>query len=737
MRFASFSEGRFALLLMLTIACAQAAFASPLLWNSKGLMIRQGYHIEWQRVGMRASNGEILYAWSDTRLGDRDIWLQKLSPTGEVLWQADGLPLVISRSRQEDPEIVEVTGGWIIAWIDFRSDTTGDVWAQKIDPDGNRLWDSTGVLVNSYPFYVAETSLRAVHDGSGGAIIAWIDGRGGDAGDIYAQHILSNGTIDPAWPSNGLGVGTGSGGQVQVTACSDGSGGMIIAWQDGRNFQPDIYISRIQPNGNRPWGTNGMALCTVSGEQKTPKLDADGQGGVFVLWVDARNGPSDIYYQHVNAAGQLQLEPEGRPLCTASLNQNEARIIYDGNGGAICVWADYRLDGLVSDIYAQRIKPDGTVAWAENGLSICDAPFSQEEIRLSSDLRGGAIIAWEDTRQSMGDRLMADLYAQRVNASGNVFWATNGVVVCDSANMQTQPLVRPDGQAGAFIAWSDSRNGSIAVQVQRLDSLGAECLSPGGVELVWGLDGDAADPISVPLDFGRVACVWRDSRLGVRGTALYYQIVDTLGRIHLPVNGSPVAGDIPVDVPANQQNHRVCPDGELGFFVVWEDQRTGTKLIRAQRINILGEIQWSAEGVVVAPSDVDEDEAACAPDGEGGVYVGWSGRDTTWRIDIYVQRLNAAGQPIWAQPLRLQDTYDDDILYDMVDDGNGGAILVWEAGTAEESDIYGACISPDGSLAWYSSVCDFAGEQRAPAMAGDATGGAYFAWRDYRNLADN
>ncbi|MBM3325197.1 MAG: hypothetical protein FJY66_05975, partial [Calditrichaeota bacterium] len=158
MRFASFTEGRFGILLLLILACVPAVFGSPLRWDGKGIMIRQGYHIEWQRAGMRGSNGEILYAWSDTRLGDRDIWVQKLSPTGEVLWQDGGLPLVTYRSRQEDPEIAEVAGGWIIAWIDFRDDTTGDVWAQKIDMDGNRLWNSTGVLVNSYPFYVAETS---------------------------------------------------------------------------------------------------------------------------------------------------------------------------------------------------------------------------------------------------------------------------------------------------------------------------------------------------------------------------------------------------------------------------------------------------------------------------------------------------------------------------------------------------------------------------------------------------
>ncbi|MBU1706373.1 hypothetical protein KKB28_00485, partial [bacterium] len=79
--------------------------------------------------------------------------------------------------------------------------------------------------------------------------------------------------------------------------------------------------------------------------------------------------------------------------------------------------------------------------------------------------------------------------------------------------------------------------------------------------------------------------------------------------IDLPMNGVPVAGDFPVGTQANQQNHQVCRDGDLGFFVIWEDQRTGANLIRAQHINILGEILWSGEGIQVAESERDQDMA--------------------------------------------------------------------------------------------------------------------------------
>lgn len=737
MKFARHLTGGFALLLIFSLGCAPRLFASPLQWHESGVVVRQGHHIEWQRAGYRAESGDIVYVWSDTRLGYRDVWAQKLSATGEILWQTTGVPVVTCRNRQEDPEITEVTDGWIVAWIDFREDTTGDVWAQKLDQNGNKLWDEDGVLVNSYPYYVAETTLRAVPDENGGAIIAWVDGRGGDAGDIYAQHILSNGTIDPEWPADGLPVAAESGAQHQVTSYPDDAGGMIIAWQDARSGDPDIYISRITSAGFLPWGESGMELCTASGEQQTPKLAVDGQGGAFIAWVDARNGPTDLYYQHVDADGEILLEPDGLALCQAEYNQNKVRIAYDGNGGAICVWADYRAGGLESDIYAQKIDPDGSLAWAANGIVICDAEYSQEEIRLASDMRGGAIVAWEDTRNQSGNRLMADVFAQRVDAAGAVLWPTNRVAVIDSANMQTQPLVRPDGEGGAFIAWSDSRSGSIGIRVQHLDSLATKQLAVGGVEIVWGLDGDAIRPLSVPLNFGRVACVWEDGRLGTRGKVLYYQIIDSTGQIDLLMNGLPVAADFPPETQANQQNHWVCPDGALGLFVVWEDQRTGTSLIRAQHINIQGETLWPGEGVIVSPSERDQDQAACAPDDEGGVYVAWSGRNAEWHIDIYVQRLTSDGESAWPEPLQLQDTRDDDLLQGMVTDGTGRAILVWEAGGGEESDVLSACVAANGSPAWVTPVCDYDGEQRAPVIASDGQGGAYFVWRDRRNLNDD
>ena len=67
----------------------------------------------------------------------------------------------------------------------------------------------------------------AIPDGAGGAIITWFDYRGGSA-DIYAQHVLTSGMLDPTWPANGLAVCAAAGGQyapaivgVQVLDAAD------------------------------------------------------------------------------------------------------------------------------------------------------------------------------------------------------------------------------------------------------------------------------------------------------------------------------------------------------------------------------------------------------------------------------------------------------------------------------------------------------------------------------------
>ena len=48
-----------------------------------------------------------------------------------------------------------------------------------------------------------------------------------------------------------------------IEMCADGSGGTVIAWQDMRNGQQDIFAQRVGSSGTAAWGPSGIAVAAA------------------------------------------------------------------------------------------------------------------------------------------------------------------------------------------------------------------------------------------------------------------------------------------------------------------------------------------------------------------------------------------------------------------------------------------------------------------------------------------
>src|SRR5206468_3053271 len=108
------------------------------------------------------------------------------------------------------------------------------------------------------------------------------------------------------------------GDQVSPVLVSDGTGGAIVAWSDYRSGGSyDVYAQRVNSAGAVLWTFNGVALCTVAGEQSLPSIAQDGAGGAVVTWQDYRSGQGDIYAQRVNASGTPLWTLDGVAICTS------------------------------------------------------------------------------------------------------------------------------------------------------------------------------------------------------------------------------------------------------------------------------------------------------------------------------------------------------------------------------------------------------------------------------------
>ncbi|MBM3239073.1 hypothetical protein FJZ31_22500 [Candidatus Poribacteria bacterium] len=422
-------------------------------------------------------SGGVIVAWHDIRSGNRDVYAQRINADGEVLWAKDGIPVYTGKGEQGWPIAVsDGTGGAIIAWMDSRY-SIQDIYAQRVDANGKLLWDAAGVPVCVDD--VLQEDVMAIADGSGGVFLTWEDWRNGNQ-DLYTQHLNADGK--PVWAKNGVPACKAEGDQYDPSVTTDGKGGAIFAWWDISSPDWNIRAQHLDVNGNPVWGESGVAVCDEPGAQGNPFIVSDGAGGAYVIWVDYRKDEmmmfanGDIYVQHLDANGTLLWPKGGIPLCDLPSNQQQPAIISDGTGGAIITWWDER--DVYSDIYVQRIKGtrlpkadvsgNGKMLWQANGLPVCVAEGLQREPQLISDGAGGAIIYWNDYRRDYGEQTADDIYVQRLNATGEILWGHNGAAVCTADGPQITPYAAAAGEGGIFIAWTDKRNGEEDIYIQRI-----------------------------------------------------------------------------------------------------------------------------------------------------------------------------------------------------------------------------------------------------------------------------
>jgi len=398
--------------------------------------------------------------------------------------------------------ISDGAGGAIIAWEDTRN-VHFDIYAQRIDAQGNVLWGKDGVSICAAP--ENQNRPKIISDGAGGAIITWHDIRGGKSNsDVYVQRVDANGNA--LWTKDGVPVSAEVNSQNSPCLVADGAGGAIIIWQDSRSNYADLYAQRINKNGELLWAKDGMFVCGASGAQGAPIAVEDGAGGAIVAWQDFRKSYADIYAQRIDGSGKMLWEWSGVALCAALGHESFPVIISNGAEGAILAWIDARNGNNNNDVYAQQVDGNGAVQWLDNGVPVCTAPGNQNYPVIISDGAGGAILSWWDMRS--GDY---NIYAQRMDIAGNSLWTKDGLAVCVEANIQNCVSLCSDGAGGAILAWNDNRVSAFDVYAQRIDSKGLSQWNANGAPVCTASDTQCF-PVLVSDGAGGAIISWQDSR---------------------------------------------------------------------------------------------------------------------------------------------------------------------------------------------------------------------------------
>jgi uncharacterized protein (DUF2141 family) len=440
---------------------------------------------------------------------------------------------------------------------------------------------------------------------------------------------------------------------------SDGAGGTFVVWRDNRNSATsdfDIYAQYFNASGVAQWTADGIPVCTATGLQTYPYVITDGNGGIVVGWLDKRNGSDfDIYAQKLNAAGTVQWTANGVAISTATRGQGSLYgyggehgfdMTTDGAGGAILAWMDLRdnADSHHCSVYTQRVNSAGTVQWTANGVAIYVATgytnYPPNYVEILTDGANGAFIVWSDNRS--GDTENQNLYIQRVNSSGVAQWTANGITVCDAANNQYGygKSIVSDGANGLIVTWSDIRSNTWQIYAQRFNSSGVAQWTANGVAITnYTSNTNPRQYNRVVTDGANGAIIsWDDNRTG--SWDIYAQRINASGAVQWTANGVVISNAI-----NNQTFNQMVTDGNNGAIITWTDERSGAH-IYAQRINNAGAVQWTANGAVVANATAQAGQSnpmITVANSGGAVVVFEDDRQNIYYRSLWIQKINADG----------------------------------------------------------------------------------------------
>jgi hypothetical protein len=259
-------------------------------------------------------------------------------------------------------------------------------------------------------------------------------------------------------PNNNLIVGYG----LDPNICSDSAGGCYITYDyDNLSYPRKLALERIDRYGYKPWGTKKQILGELPGQWKAEIVE-DGEGGVFVSFIDASQTPlrNIIRVQRVDSTGVFLWGPTGVRISLSETIQGMQQIISDGNGGCIVAWFD-----TLNEYRINRINNNGERLWGDTGKRI-DSNVNSYPLLLSKMNYGQ--FSFSQGRVLFG-----------FNISGDIkFVDTLEYRILD---------ITSDNYSGVVASWKTGSVNNIKIASQRKDSLGNNLWQEPYVEIADSL----------------------------------------------------------------------------------------------------------------------------------------------------------------------------------------------------------------------------------------------------------
>ena len=284
---------------------------------------------------------------------------------------------------------------------------------------------------------------------------------------------------------------------------------------------------------------------------------------------------------------------------------------------------------------------------------------------------------------------------------------------------QAFPAAAFDG-TNYLVVWEDGRSGTYPdIYGARVKTSGMP-VEPNGIAIstAW----HKQERPALAFDGTNYLVAWQDYRSGAY-YSVYFSRVSPAGDVLDP-------DGVRVSMTASQQMSPAVAFDGTNYLVVWQDLRNGSFDIYGTRVSRAGTV-LDPTGIAISTADARQSHPSVAFDGVHYLVV-WDDQRSNLSDDIYGSRVNPSGGVMDAKGIAISIAANRQ-EYPSVTYGGGNYLVAWQDDRSGFEDIYGARVTPSGSVlnSGGIAISRAANSQAYPAVGFDGTN--YLAvWQDFR-----
>ncbi len=238
----------------------------------------------------------------------------------------------------------------------------------------------------------------------------------------------------------------------------------VIAWEDERDGNYNIYANSIDANRNKLWSSD-LQITSSSTDENSLDIVFDSQNEFIVVWLDDSSGNNDIYANKYDLDGN-QVWANTINISKTSFNEFNPKLGVDSSDNIYIAYSEDSLGVLNSKI--TKLSALGSEIWTVK-INIDGDSFNQFDPSIT--LLGTYLYtSWTDQREGNND-----VFSQKLDLLGNLVWTSDQRINVNTGTFaQDSSFLVTNSNLETLALWRDNRDAEYNIYA-------AEMIDPNSV----------------------------------------------------------------------------------------------------------------------------------------------------------------------------------------------------------------------------------------------------------------